>query len=262
MICIACGDDFEELAKSHVISNFIRKRITGLVDEKGGKKFRFTWVNRIDLPNQDLPKPNLMCKECDSELGSKVERKITNLLMPSDVDKWHEWEKLPIKSTPIFEVFDTPLMVGLYSYPIEQQGLLDRFSMSTAWRALHDMSREGRNLSSQFLRSERGQLFDRLAKEHIFDGKPRGELRLASLYFLGPRSAAIISGQEDEVPFAWAELGDEDEILGVGVILGFWVILWPLFECSAYEYFDKLNKLENLCFANWVGKIKSELDPS
>ncbi|RDX38959.1 hypothetical protein DZA52_01605 [Vibrio campbellii] len=64
------------------------------------------------------------------------------------------------------------------------------------------------------------------------------------------------------MPFAWAELGDENEFLGVGVILGYWVILWPLFEVSPIDYFDKLNKLEKLCFINWVGKVKSDLAPN
>lgn len=262
MICIACEGNFEALAKSHVISNFFRKRITGWVDEKGAKKFRFTWVDRKDLPNQDLPKPNLMCVKCDSKLGSIVESNIPQLLMPSDIDNWGEWEKLPITQMAIDNVFDGFLWVGVYNYPNEQQNILERFSLSTAWRALHDMSREGRTLSSEFLKSKRGQLFDKLAKGYIFENKSRGEVRLASLYFLGPNSAKIISGQESEMPFAWAELGEGSEFLGVGVFLGLWVILWPLFESSASDYFDKLNKLERLCFLNWVGKIKAGLDPN
>ncbi|RDX38960.1 hypothetical protein DZA52_01610 [Vibrio campbellii] len=151
MICIACEKEFEKLAKSHVISNFFRKRMTGFYDDKGSKKFKFTWVGRRDLPKQDLPKSNLMCATCDGDLGSLVERDIPKLLMPADLERWDEWNKLPIESRAIDEVFDTPLWVGVYIYPQEHQSLLDRFAMSTAWRALHDMSSEGRALSTPFL---------------------------------------------------------------------------------------------------------------
>ena len=96
MICIACEKEFEKLAKSHVISNFFRKRMTGFYDDKGSKKFKFTWVGHRDLPKQDLPKPNLIFATCDSDLGSLVERDIPKLLMLADLERWDEWNKLPI----------------------------------------------------------------------------------------------------------------------------------------------------------------------
>ena len=260
MICIACENHYTKLSKSHVIPNFFRKRMTGVNDD-GTVKFAFTWINRKDLPNQDLPKPNLMCSVCDSRLGATVERNIPSLLMPSDVNKWSEWKKLPIRSHHLMDIFNTPLWVGIYDYPLMEQNLLERFALSVAWRALHDISREGRSLSSSFLSSQRGQLCNKLAREYIFDSKLGADIQPASLYFLGPKSAKIMSGNENEMPFAWAELGESGEIFGVGVVIGFWIILWPLFDLSAADYFQKMEKLENLCFIHWVGKIKSELDP-
>ncbi|TDM54404.1 hypothetical protein [Aliivibrio fischeri] len=259
MICIACEEEHEKLAKSHVISNLFRKRMTGFQDHNGSRKFEFKWVGRKDLPKQDLPKPNLMCTKCDSNLGSLVERYVSNLMMPKDIEDWQEWKKLPIKPTPLDEVFDTTLWVGTYDYPEKNKTILDRFALSTAWRALHDMEKEGRALSTNFLNSERGVKVNKLARDYIFKGVKAEDLRDASLYFMGPNSAKIMSGQETEMPFAWAELGEDNELLGIGVILGYWIILWPLFELSP-DYFDKLNQLERLCFINWVGKVKSDLD--
>ncbi|MEC6899604.1 hypothetical protein [Photobacterium piscicola] len=266
MICIACEKEHEKLAKSHVISNLFRKRMTGFLDQNGSRRFEFKCVGRKDLPKQnlpkqDLPKPNLMCTECDRNLGSLVERYVSNLIMPQDIEDWEQWKKLPIKPTPLDGVFDTTLWVGTYDYPEKNKAILDRFALSTAWRALHDMQKEGHILSTNFLNSERGKKVNKLAKDYIFEGVKIGELRDASLYFLGPKSAKIISGQETEMPFAWTELGKDNEFLGVGVILGYWIILWPLFEFSP-DYFDKLKQLEKLCFINWVVKVRSDLDPN
>lgn len=74
MYCIKCEGDENKLAKSNIVQNFRRKRLTGDIDSTGAKKFKFRWIGRKDLPNQDLPKPKLMCEACDSELGEKAEK--------------------------------------------------------------------------------------------------------------------------------------------------------------------------------------------
>jgi hypothetical protein len=45
MICIACGIESEKLAKSHIVPNFVRKRLTGQLDNEGNKKFKYKWIN-------------------------------------------------------------------------------------------------------------------------------------------------------------------------------------------------------------------------
>lgn len=259
MICIACDTDIDELAKSHVISNFVRKRMTGELGSNGSKQYKFKWVGRSDLPRQDLPKPYLMCKECDNLLGSIVERGAPPLLMPNDVENFGEWEKLPIKLAPLHGIFDDPLWLGVYDYPERQQTIINKFAISTAWRALHSMSKESRELSKGFLTSERGGNINKLVIGHLFKeqllyGAPR-----ATLYYLGPESVTFISNNDDEFPFAWAELGESEEFLGVAVMFAYWVILWPLFDYDPIYYFDKLEKLEKICFMDWAAKIKSEL---
>lgn len=259
MICIACHTDKEELAKSHVISNFVRKRLTGELGSNGRKQYKFKWVGPSDLLTQDLPKPYLMCKDCDNLLGSMVERGAPPLLMPNDVENFGEWEKLTIKPTPLHRIFDDPLWLGVYQYPECQQTIIDKFAISTAWRALHSMSKEGRQLSRKFLTSERGDNINNLIIGHLFRNQSLHVAPRAALYYLGPKSASFISNNDDELPFAWAELGEKEELLGVAVMFAYWVILWPLFDYDQAYYFDKLEKVEKICFMDWAAKIKSEL---
>jgi len=250
MQCIACGMDNIQLAKSHVIPNFIRKKLTGEETSCGNKKFQFNWVERPELPKQDLPKPFLMCKKCDNNFGAVIEREASKLLMPEDTDNWDDWEKLPIFPKELYLIFDTPLKVGVYDYSLErEQEFLNKFAMLTAWRALHFMAREKTPLSVKFLELGRGVQMDLAVRDYLIstESAPHS-LPAAELYFLGPKTAAMTTGRDDEMPFAWAELGDE-ELLGIGVTFAFWVILWPVFE--PINDHKKLTRLEELCFKNW-----------
>jgi len=260
MICIACDKKVTQLAQSHVISNSFRKRLTGIVDSSGNKKFKFGWVDRPDLPRQDLPKPRLMCPKCDNELGAKIEMGAPSLLMPTNVDCVQEWEQLPIESEPLYGIFDTPLYVGVYNYPENESEVIDKFSLSVAWRSLHAMAKDGEQLSKNFLASARGETINNLTKKILFHDLGQSCAPRVSLYYLGPKSAAMTTNSHDEIPFAWTEIGDSGELLGVGVAFAYWVILWPLFECEPIEYFDKLTRLEQLCFREWRGHMMSELE--
>ena len=260
MTCIACKQHDKELANSHVIPNFIKKRLTGDTTNKRNTKYKFQWINQPELPKQDLPKPQLMCKSCDNKLGSIVEGKVPLLLMPQLMDSLEEWEKLPIEIKALNNIFEDSFYVGVYNYPELEMELLKRFSISIAWRALHAMSKEGRRLSGAFLNSKRGLEINNKTIDYIFNNISRGTVPLASLYYLGPNTARNISGYDDQMPFAWAELGEGDEILGVGVLFGYWIVLWPLF--NEEDYIDKNNKLKQICFINWVGQIRSDLNPS
>ncbi|MCU1739865.1 MULTISPECIES: hypothetical protein [unclassified Pseudomonas] len=267
MICIACGTEKEALANSHMIPNFIRKRRTGEVRADGSKKYSFKWIDRKDLPKQDLPKPNLMCEKCDNDLGARVENGIAALLMPNCVDVHEEWEKLPIFPHEINDVFDEPLTLGVYDYPLNELWKLEKFALSVAWRALHDLSENGEACSSAFLGSARGSNINKTVVRHLFhnDELPNPYYTLqttydASIYYWSPNTVALITNKVDEMPFAWTEVTEDDEFLGVAVMFAYWVIVWPLFEHDSSQYYAKLKRLNKLCFWDWWGHVHKQLN--
>lgn len=260
MICIGCDRDVKKLERSHVIPNFFRKRMTGIEHKGGGgKSFAFSWFG--SLPTKDLPKPPLLCKGCESYLGSNIERDIAQYLMPNNLSDWSEWEKLPIHVSLLIDSPNFKMHVGTYRYPATISECLDKFSISVAWRALHSMSQEGHPLSRSFLDTVRGEDLNEQVKKFIFHKGGERPNRAARLFYLGPQAAKTLSGSETQMPFAWTEIGDHEGIHGVAVLIGFWLIIWPLFEFSEdeFDYLDKLIGLEENVCGMWFGKVISEL---
>ncbi len=72
IICIQCLVNLAD-ADSHVVPNSIRKRMYGEKRENG-KTFAFSYIGRPEPPNQDFPKPKLMCRTCDNKFGSGLEK--------------------------------------------------------------------------------------------------------------------------------------------------------------------------------------------
>jgi len=62
-----------------------------------------------------------------------------------------------------------------------------------------------------------------------------------------------------EMPFAWVELGDQNEFLGVAVMFACWMIVWPLFECELPRYSEKLNSWMDRSGKNATEQIGSRL---
>ncbi|PMN98001.1 hypothetical protein BCT19_24685 [Vibrio splendidus] len=261
MKCIVCGIENQKLAKSHIVPNFVRKRLTGETDKEGNKKFKFKWIGRQDLPKQDLPKPYLMCKKCDNDLGAKVEKEIAPFIMPDRVDDMDSWDSLNIYIDTLdkVKVSGSPFHVGKYRCSNSEELMLNKFSMSVAWRALHAMSIDGMPLSTEFIKTERGEKINSSAVSHIFNDEPPYDLYKASLYYLGPKSASFITNKIDEYPFGWVELGSNQSDLGIAVIFGCWVIIWPLGSGGMAEYYDHLDSLEIECFESWLLQVKSAL---
>lgn len=259
MICIACGRKQQNLVNSHVIPNFVRKRLTGETKADGSKKFSFRWVGRKDLPKQDLPKPRLMCKSCDNNLGAKVEDGVAELLMPDNVEVFDEWNNLPILAHEISYVFDGPLTLGVYDYPPSKQVMIEKFSLSVAWRALHALAKDGEKYSLAFLSSERGVKIDQSVRHHLFSGAALQKSYDASIYYWPPGTVNFITNNSGDIPFAWAELGDDGEFLGVTVMFAYWVIVWPLIEGDKAQYSAKLNRLNKLCFMDWFAHVSRQL---
>jgi hypothetical protein len=157
--CICC-DSTAPLANSHIISNFVRKRLTGISDGKSQTKYEFRLLGheRVRI-SQDLPKPKLLCATCDSEFGSTIERPASQVILPQgDVSDPHAWASLQIRAHEMpFKIADLPFKVGSYQPKnFEDDCALEKFAVLTAWRALLAMSRSGEEEAREFLESDDG----------------------------------------------------------------------------------------------------------
>ncbi len=260
MKCICCVDS-ENLIESHVISKFVRMAITG-IDAKNAMKYSFQWCGRRDLPRQDLPKPKLLCDECDNGFGGTIENPASTILLPAGhLGQISTWNKLACKT----RAMSLPLgknSMEVWEYQIDEPDrdcVLRKFSVLTAWRALHAMARDGQEDVAHFMRSEDGSRIQRAAVDFLTTADQESYLffpYLASLYFLGPASAATISGADDEVPFAWSFLETETEF-AVAVIMGFWVIVWPLLPDSDSR--RNSSALLHAVFVDWHAQVHRKL---
>lgn len=256
MKCICCNR-VGDIADSHVISKFIRNKITG-IDTGKGKKYEFQWCGLKGLPRQDLPKPKLLCKTCDNMFGGTIECAAAELLLPhGDASRLEVWKQLSLRTRRMpFDVEGLPFDV------VEYQALSDvaantlrKFSVLTAWRALHAMRSQGAKDATDYLASSDGQRAHDETIQFLEDDFPGADLLFpyySELYFLGPVRAACISGSNDEVPFAWTFIGDSSQA-GVAVLLGFWIIIWSLIPETDPR--SDFNELQRLAFTDWMGHV-------
>jgi hypothetical protein len=252
--CICCEGN-GPLAKSHVISNFIRLRLTGIADGKSQTKYHFRLLGseRVQI-SQDLPKPKLLCTTCDSEFGSTIERPASQVILPQgDVSTPQAWYSLPIRTHELpFKVADLPFKVGSYQPKnFEDDCALEKFAVLTAWRALHAMSRGGDEKAREFLESDDGRILDTSTIQFLTTANSNDYFvypYLATIHFLGPTYAASVTGLVDEMPFSWTLLQTKEQS-AVAVMLGYWVIVWPLLaDEDSRRNFHELLKLT---YVNW-----------
>lgn len=260
MKCICCVDS-KDLVDSHVISKFVRMAITG-IGAKKAKKFSFQWCGRRDLPRQDLPKPKLMCDDCDNGFGGTIENPASRILLPAgDLGNVSTWNKLACKTRTVTLPLGKNSM-QVWEYQIDDPDrdcVLRKFSVLTAWRALHAMAADGQEDVARFMRSEDGPRIKRDAVEFLMRATQENYLVFpypASLYFLGPASAAVISGSDDEVPFAWTFIETETDF-AVAVIMGFWVIIWPLLP--DLDPRRNSSDLLNAVFIDWHTQVHRQM---
>jgi len=255
MTCICCKTNSVS-ARGHIISNFIRKRVTG-IETRSGKRFEFHWSGQKG-PTQDLQKRLLMCKACDNGAGSAIEERSATLLMPPDPSNPDQWDEMPLVPVELLEFAGEPFKLAYYDYESSaDQDYLDAFALLTAWRAVHALALDGQPAASKFLNSPKGKAVDIEVADYLHEVHTSNQIApqpvpTAALYWQGPRMAVILSGKDDEMPFAWAVLEDQ-EPLGVAVLFGFWVILWPFFDESDEP--EKYETLKRKCFIDWNVEI-------
>ena len=249
MECICCITG-TPIVDSHIISNFIRKAITG-IETPNGKKFQFSYVGRRDLPKQDLPKPKLLCEYCDNNFGSTIEKPAASVLIPGgNLASISVWNELPLHYVNILEIEGRPLTAAQYKIESDlKECAVFKFQVLTAWRALHAMNANGDRDAVEFLASDEGKRLQKTTTRFLTKSDHKNYLHFpyySQLYLFGPRSAACISGADDEVPFAWTFIRSGEQI-GVAVILGYWVILWSLLSDD-----DPRSNFRELLFPTFV----------
>jgi hypothetical protein len=208
--------------------------LTGISDAKSKIKFEFRLLGseRVQIA-QDLPKPKLLCTTCDSDFGSAIERPASQVILPQgDLSAPQSWSRLPIRILEMpFKVADLPFKVGSYQPKHHEENCaLEKFAVLTAWRALHAMSRGGEEKAQEFLASDDGRNLNASTIHFLKSDTSHDHFAypyLATMHFLGPASAVNVTGQVDEMPFAWTLLQSKEQS-GVAVVLGYWVIVWPL----------------------------------
>lgn len=258
MKCICC-ETAEANCSGHVISKFLRDRLTGIVTTSG-KKYTFKWQGS-KRPTQDLRKYNLMCSACDNGLGATVERSVSSVIMPQNVDDPRAWCRLPILTVKVSDnIAGSPLSVGVYNLAPADEMLLESFTLLTAWRALHAMSLQGDTNVQTFLHSKSGVDLNCKLRTHLHEVHTSNIVSAiphkAFFYFLGPQSASVITGKNDEMPFSWAflESPKNKSPLAVVAYLGYWLVILPI---NAHPITAQIpnNDIVEACFVLWHAQI-------
>ncbi|MDR6385100.1 hypothetical protein J2802_005534 [Paraburkholderia caribensis] len=125
---------------------------------------------------------------------------------------------------------------------------------------MHAMRVKGDSDVVAFLNSADGQKLNQATIQFLKSSDPNADLWFpyySELYFLGPTSAAALSSSYEEVPFAWAFLNDGKR-RGVGVLLGFWVIVWRLREDSDND--GSFPELMEMTFGDWLPHTGQRLE--
>lgn len=260
MTCICCKTN-SACVDGHIISKFIRNRVTGIDAVVGkrvvGKRYKFRWQGE-KKPTQDLQKRALMCAKCDNGVGAAIERRAASLLMPIDPSSPAQWEKMPLVSDQLLTLCGAPFRLAYYDYEsCLDQDCLDAFALLTVWRALHALALDGNAPATKYLNSPKGKAKSNEIGDFLLDAHTTNEIGLpplptAVLYYQGPRTTMFLSAKNDEMPFAWSVLEGE-EPLGVAVLFGFWVILWPFFD--EQDEPEKYEVFKTKCFVDWYGQI-------
>lgn len=241
MICIRCLVKPAD-ADSHVVPNSVRKRMFG-ENGKNGKKFDFSYIGRPELRGQDFPKPKLMCRECDNNFGSDLEKTLPEHLMPSDVDDRESWDTMGLINLDHGPFKD---------YPLKSQPLLRRNAALIAWKVMHAVARDGQAPDlSNFLQTEAGKALDRAMLHFIIQqASPPATISLDEpvLWKIEPKAAAAITGKDDALPISWAVSyqSGEPQAASIFAVFGLWIVGWQLPGATV--------KLP-AALAQWLGKL-------
>lgn len=146
-ICILCHNE-KTLIESHVVSKFLRKLVFGPAEKSGSYNLAHgktpprlssatdTSVTRFRQA-QDLPKPRLMCSQCDGSF-SGLEDRLSKIIRAAGLRE--DPRNIYLESCLATEI---PLDLKRYrQYKLDavSENIVARVGVLTCWRALHDNS--------------------------------------------------------------------------------------------------------------------------
>lgn len=272
MTCICCGGP-GPCIQSHVISKFIRRACTGVDDPiTGNTRYDFIWKDEAGpRRSQDLPKPRLMCAECDGWFGKRIETRARESLMPNgfnplDASTYHQLDGR-LDSEGVAELGGAPVTMGVYRDDgTDDDYFRQMFSVLVGWRALHAMADSERTgVAANYLRTPTGLATHNATLAYLLNASPNDYLvrcpTPVRLYIQARPSAGFIAGAEDRLPFATA-LFQTSGAAPVAIFVAFatWVIIWSLVsERSIDEPLPRFKSVRTACFVDWHAALVRDL---
>lgn len=250
--CILCHKH-QQLAKSHVVSDFVQQRLMGEVTPGTTKHLlKFSTGGRTWPLSQKLPQFPLMCADCDSEMGSKIEGPGAMALLGA----WSVTNPCEFSGNVRLRSREVKRDAGasLWAYEVWPDDLalqkaLDKFAILTAWRAMHAELILGTTPVTEFLATNEGANLDAVTRKMLqgHTVSARENPNRASLLALPVSTLFELTGSKSlpTLCTGFATLGEANAIV---VRFGLWQVVWPL----NYQASEMLYELEEELLRAWV----------
>lgn len=207
-ICILCHNE-KTLIESHVVSNFLRKLVFGPADKSGSYNLAHgktppgfssttdTSITRFRQA-QDLPKPRLMCSQCDSSF-SGLEESLSKIIRAARLRE--DPRNIYLESCLATELPLNLKRYRQYKLDAERANIVERVGVLTCWRALHDTSSNSA-LLFDYLASPAGLKMQADALSFVGGNQPNTFGRLWVL-IPTPELAREVGGAGDIATYGW-----------------------------------------------------------
>ncbi|GEM_PF-5269406 len=207
-ICILCHNE-KTLIESHVVSNFLRKLVFGPADKSGSYNLAHgktppgfssttdTSITRFRQA-QDLPKPRLMCSQCDSSF-SGLEESLSKIIRAARLRE--DPRNIYLESCLATELPLNLKRYRQYKLDAERANIVERVGVLTCWRALHDTSSNSALLFN-YLASPAGLKMQADALSFVGGNQPNTFGRLWVL-IPTPELAREVGGAGDIATYGW-----------------------------------------------------------
>ncbi len=233
-ICILCHNE-KTLIESHVVSKFLRKLVFGPADESG----RYNLAHGKTPPGrssatdtsttrfrqaQDLPKPHLMCSQCDGSF-SGLEDSLSNIIRAARLRE--DPRNIYLESCLSAEMPLDLKRYRQYNLDAESANIVERVGVLTCWRALHDTSSNSA-LLFDYLASPAGLKMQADALSFVGGNQPNTSGRLWVL-LPTPELAREVGGAGDIATYGWdVHRFRSSETQHINYVVSLWFAHWLL----------------------------------